>query len=242
MNNSELILQEKADQKNQQLAKISKAFVAVGFAVLLFCCISFLHIRHLKASLATATGTITDVHQYRKKSGRIRLDHPTVRFIDAAGVEHKFTSNYSSDFSNYYVGRSIPVLYNPAKPTKAYINDYTVLWSDTLGLCFIPAFCFMVGYFASRKLKPEDIKEEELQKTETQTETLKRQLPEKWKSYQFVKDYLVVSADMEKENKFSPSKPEGARLLRLFKRGVILFFIVSILFPLLTTCGLSIRF
>jgi len=104
---------------------------------------------------ATTTGTVTD-HRASVSSSRDpirsgarrqrgRTVAEVVRFTDAGGAEHEFTSAVAVS-QPFAIGSAIPVRYTPASPGDAVVDTWFRLWG--LGTIFTGAGVVMCGFGA----------------------------------------------------------------------------------------------
>lgn len=104
---------------------------------------------------ATTTGTVT-AHRAsvstsrdpsrtgaRRQQGRTVAE--VVRFTDAGGAEHEFTSSVAVSHP-FEVGAAIPVRYTPASPGDAVVGTWFRLWG--LGTIFAGAGVVLCGFGA----------------------------------------------------------------------------------------------
>jgi Protein of unknown function (DUF3592) len=89
----------------------------------------------LKGATATGGRVAAVVQEKRKRTARYFTD---VEFQTASGQRVQFRPVLSTDQPAFEVGEAVPVLYNPANPTAARVNEY---WH----LRFWPIFLLVVG-------------------------------------------------------------------------------------------------
>ena len=88
----------------------------------------------IKTHCLKADGQVIKIEPY--STG---VSFPQIGYTDQKGVNHVFLSRTYSFLSNYSVGKKVKILYN-SNADKAYLDDFTVLWS-------IPIIAFLFGCF-----------------------------------------------------------------------------------------------
>ncbi len=61
-----------------------------------------------------------------------KVRFPKIRFIAENGTTYEFVDNFLRGWLSNRVGSSIPVLYNPKDPRKAFIKDFLRIWGVPL--------------------------------------------------------------------------------------------------------------
>lgn len=74
-----------------------------------------------------ADGRVVDVQYHRRVGRQLSTYTPTVYFRTRDGTEHTFFGLGTNPI-RYCVGHSVKVLYDPAKPERAMIEDWLNLW------------------------------------------------------------------------------------------------------------------
>jgi hypothetical protein len=84
-----------------------------------------------------------------------RIYRPVVRFTDQNGSQHEFISSSGSNPPSYPEGEKVALLYLPAEPGSAIINEFFSLWAGPiiLGGLGIVFFVIGAGIFLVPKLK-----------------------------------------------------------------------------------------
>ena len=91
---------------------------------------------------ATATGTVVENEPFDGAEGRTYS--PIVEF-EADGRAVRFEGQNSSDPPVYRVGQRVEVLYDPARPEAARINNFYELWLAPLLLTAVAGGGFVVS-------------------------------------------------------------------------------------------------
>lgn len=125
--------------------------VAVIFIVLglFFVGIAFYMYTDQTAFLAvskTASGTVISNVSHSDDDGYTYS--PVVSFTTKEGELKQFESNNASEPPAYHVGEKIEVLYDPANPDHAQINNFFESWLGCIILGFIGAMFSIVGFIA----------------------------------------------------------------------------------------------
>lgn len=86
-----------------------------------------------------AEGTVVDLvavdaMRDHRRSTASRVYKPTVHFINNQGQKVTFTSSLGSNPPSYTKGQTLEVLYDPAEPQQARINELFSLWGDAIFL------------------------------------------------------------------------------------------------------------
>jgi hypothetical protein len=95
-----------------------------------------------------AQGTVVGWKDRSIKSGNPgeqNSRYPRIQFQTENGQLIVFTSKVGFQGGGYRLKQSIPVLYNPDKPTDAYINSFASLWLFSVGFLGIGLFAFLVA-------------------------------------------------------------------------------------------------
>lgn len=100
--------------------------------------------------VATAQRTTAMVSELREQRGRNGMRYaPTFLFYDGNGQRFTtYSKSYRAD-PRRRVGALVPILYLPNNPTKARLDTYEELWSDST-----VAALFAVSCFVSRRFLP----------------------------------------------------------------------------------------
>ena len=82
-------------------------------------------------------------------------DRTIVSFVTKGGKQIKFSDNTGNSPSGFIEGESVEVLYDPANPNNASINDFYTLYLGVTVLGFIGAVFFFTGlsFFLSDRSK-----------------------------------------------------------------------------------------
>jgi hypothetical protein len=151
-------------------------FMAISGVVTLVVGLAAVNQRHFVASAKPAQGTVVTLLTERHDS-KTRY-RPEVQFTAPDGQPVKFRSSMSSSPAAYRVGEAVDVLFDPANPRKAEIDDFKTLWlgpviGGSMGLLFLilGAFIAAKGLRAVKKIlwlkKSGRLIETEFQKVET---------------------------------------------------------------------------
>lgn len=73
-------------------------------------------------------------------------DRTFVSFVTTEGKQIKFSSHTGNNPSGFTEGESVEVLYDPANPNNARINDFYILYLGVTVLGFIGAVFFFTGF------------------------------------------------------------------------------------------------
>lgn len=86
-------------------------------------------------------------------------DRTFVSFVTTEGKEIKFSSNTGNNPSSFTEGESVQVLYDPANPNNARINNFYILYLGVSVLGFLGAVFFFTGFsfFLSERSKQKKI-------------------------------------------------------------------------------------
>lgn len=121
---------------------------------LIFFLIGFFMHRNRKSKeqkcTAVTIGTVSDIEvRYSRSigSGNTRSNHPVFEF-NAGGQRYKLVSNVGTSMQKLTVGQSVTVYYDPEKPERYYVKEYTL--GKTLGYIFLVtgSICFLIGVIA----------------------------------------------------------------------------------------------
>jgi hypothetical protein len=74
-----------------------------------------------------------------------RIYRPVVRFTDQNGSQHEFISSSGSNPPSYPEGEKVELLYLPAEPESAQINDFFSLWAGSIILGGLGGVFFVIG-------------------------------------------------------------------------------------------------
>jgi hypothetical protein len=74
---------------------------------------------------------------------------PKIRFTADNGMTYEFIDHSTSRFLSYQVGSSVPVVYDPKDPRKAYIKHVLILWSRLVGILGIGIVLLFLVFLAS---------------------------------------------------------------------------------------------
>jgi len=122
---------------------IKYAFTLVGLAMLTG---AFYAYKSTKTFLETATRTEgTVIELIRSRSDGSDTYKPVVHFVDQEGKSIEFSSSTSSNPPSYSVDERVGVLYDPAKPEHAEIDDFFSLWGISAIFGGLGAIFFLVG-------------------------------------------------------------------------------------------------
>ncbi len=72
--------------------------------------------------------------------------YPRIQFQTENGQLIEFISQVGSQGGGYRLKQSVPVLFNPDKPTDAHINSFASLWLFSVGFLGIGLFAFLVAF------------------------------------------------------------------------------------------------
>jgi len=115
-------------------------FMAISGVITLLVGLAAADQRHFVASAKPAKGTVvTMLTEHHDNKTRYR---PEIQFTAPDGQPVKFRSGMSSSPPAYRVGEAVDVLFDPADPRKAEIDDFKTLWMGYLigglmGLLFL---------------------------------------------------------------------------------------------------------
>lgn len=71
---------------------------------------------------------------------------PVFAYSDADGATHRVRSGYGSEPPRYRLGDRVAVLYDPAEPARAEIDDYYTLWHGPTILLFVGTVGVIAGF------------------------------------------------------------------------------------------------
>lgn len=118
---------------------------------------------------------------------------PVVTFVTGTGKKIEFLSPVSSNPPAYTAGQKVEVLYLPADPSKARIQDFTSLWAVELILGIAGAIIVLAGWTGTASPRKKD-NENDLpaQRVPIQTE-FQRVTMNKWVSADSAHPYRIVT-------------------------------------------------
>jgi hypothetical protein len=96
---------------------------------------SFSYTTFLLATGVKTTGVVTGLRVKRDEHGE-ELFTPSFKFIDQSGTTNTVDSNLYSSPDRYRVNERVPIIYRPANPSGARINNFAENW-------FLPIFTAM---------------------------------------------------------------------------------------------------
>lgn len=140
-----------ADHKKRRKKTITGVLFTLGgitgIAVALFTSIESLR---LILNGVRTTGTVIEMRQSRGVSTRRDTTRtvsyaPTFTFRDQAGMEHTIAVTLFSAPPEHRVGDRVPVLYHPANPKEARINQYPYQWWMPTLATFIGLIYLLIG-------------------------------------------------------------------------------------------------
>lgn len=136
-------------------------FGLVGLGLLVGATISYLSARDFTTHSMSTTGIVRTFNRSvsRSSKGGTSVTYaPVVEYTAADGQPYTFTSSLSSSPPAYQEGQAVPVLYDPALPTKAEINDFMSMYFVTLILGFMGTIFATIGgcvlFIGSRRSHP----------------------------------------------------------------------------------------
>lgn len=127
------------------------AFLAVGIALLGGACHYW---RQTTALIENAIATTGEVILMREEDRHIQPQHqgeleasyrPVVRFITSSGKQVHYESIVSSYPQRYSEGDRVRILYDPARPEWARIDDFADLWLRPVFLAGVGSILTLLG-------------------------------------------------------------------------------------------------
>jgi hypothetical protein len=119
-------------------------FVASSIICLLISLFAYLHARSFTRSAARTQGTVIRLEK-RESSDSGTVYHPVVTFRDAHGAGQELFSSVGSFPPSHKVGDTVTVLYPPAQPQKAKLDEFFDVWGLAAITGGIGAFDLIVG-------------------------------------------------------------------------------------------------
>lgn len=96
------------------------------------------------ADASRAPGVVIDIERSRS-SDNSSTYYPVVRFTSADGVERTFVPSWGSSSPRYQRGQAVQILYTPARPEEAEIEDFVSLWLLPLVLGLVGGVFLLFG-------------------------------------------------------------------------------------------------
>lgn len=131
-------------------------FSIVGVALFVGTLMSYKSTSDFLEEAVSVQGTV--VALAKKRSEDSVTYRPVVEFVTGNGEEVEFTSTMGTNPPRFSVGEQVEVLYLPAEPGDAKINDFADLWWMTIGMAgmgipffAVGALIFLIGKFKNRK-------------------------------------------------------------------------------------------
>ncbi len=126
--------------KNRTVTFISVIFIFVGLGMLVGSIFSAFTQYTFSQTAKSTTGTVT--YMLRKISHRSGKSDslsykPVVSFVDEKGNTFEFESDVSSNPPEFVKGQTVSIVYDPANPQSAYIDDFASRWMVSLILGFM---------------------------------------------------------------------------------------------------------
>jgi hypothetical protein len=84
--------------------------------------------------------------EYRTKNGMTIKYRPVVRFTTAAGLTLEVQGRVATHWRRYRIGSRVRVLYDPAAPSDARLDDLVDQWSGVAMKLAIGALAFLFAY------------------------------------------------------------------------------------------------
>ena len=134
-----MITREFSDNTNKRLGQffLFLAFVCLGLTLWAYSVDrEFIRTAHL------TKGEVIGVEKNRT--------WPTIKYRDSSGSEVTFRPNSRSSADDFTVGEVLEVLHNNKAPIEAKLNQWSHLWSNTLGAA---TFCAFLSIFAALTLR-----------------------------------------------------------------------------------------
>lgn len=125
------------------LSILKYVFSTVGIAMLIGAAMTYKSTSNFLAEALSAQGTVIALAE--KQSSDSMSYSPVVQFVDRDGQRVEFTSSIGSSPAGYSVGEPVEVLYLPANPQRAKINDFSDLWGMTVFMAVMGVPFFSVG-------------------------------------------------------------------------------------------------
>lgn len=91
-----------------------------------------------------ADGTVMEVKR-RRRSQQNPTFISTVRYPTAAGEQVEFSASHRRKQSLLSVGDTVPVLYDPTQPKRAYVKSFSQLWLASLLLAIFGSVAIIVA-------------------------------------------------------------------------------------------------
>jgi hypothetical protein len=116
-------------------------FGFVGVGMLIGATIFYLNTQNFTKHAMNAPGTVVSLQRSvsrSSKGGTSTTYAPVVEYTAADGQTRTFTSSLSSSPPAYQTGQPVKVLYDPAPPYKAEINDF-------MSMYFLPVLLGIMG-------------------------------------------------------------------------------------------------
>lgn len=127
-------------------------FGLVGIGMLVGAAICYINGQKFVAYAMKATGTVLSLERNvsRSSKGGTSVTYaPVVQYTAADGDVRTFTSSLSSSPPAYHEGQQVKVLYDPAPPYKAEINDFLSMHFGTLILGIMGTVFSTIGGFVA---------------------------------------------------------------------------------------------
>lgn len=115
--------------------------MVIGFALLGGAGFLYNEINDLRGHALHAPGVVVELEMGSGSS----VYHPVVEFRKQDGSVHTFTSDYGSYPPAYAQGEKVEVLYDPADPKRAEINDHS-LWLPVMIVGGLGALFSLIGF------------------------------------------------------------------------------------------------
>ncbi len=138
------------------LSILKYVFSTVGIAMLIGAVMTYKSTSTFLAEALSEQGTVIALAEERSSDSMSYS--PVVQFVGRDGQRVEFTSSIGSNPASYSVGAPVQVLYLPANPQRAKINDFSDLWGMTvfmavMGVPFfsVGALIFLIGRLKNRK-------------------------------------------------------------------------------------------
>ena len=111
---------------------------------LIFCVIMIVKVLGVFIHLSERVSTNGEIIAYVELPGTERF-HPSIRFIDNAGITHEFVDAHGATAPLYLIGTIVQVDYNPENPRIAEMNTYYFRWGSSVGLAFLVITFWTLG-------------------------------------------------------------------------------------------------